>query len=118
MGLHSWDGIEREQMNALVSRQVIHSANMTVSRLHLKQGAVVPEHSHVNEQITVLEQGRLRFVLNGAETIVEAGQALVIPPNAVHRVEALEDSVAMDLFSPRREDWLRGDDAYLRQGAR
>lgn len=29
-------------------------------------------------------------------------------------VEALEDSVAMDLFSPIREDWIRGDYAYLR----
>jgi len=32
-----------------------------------------------------------------------------------HSVEALEDCVALDLFSPRREDWLRGDDAYLRK---
>ncbi len=31
-----------------------------------------------------------------------------------HRVVALEDSVAMDVFAPVREDWLRGDDAYLR----
>jgi hypothetical protein len=29
-------------------------------------------------------------------------------------VEALEDSVVLDAFSPRREDWIRGDDAYLR----
>jgi len=29
-------------------------------------------------------------------------------------VEALEDSLAVDLFSPPREDWIRGDDAYLR----
>jgi hypothetical protein len=32
-----------------------------------------------------------------------------------HAAEALEDSVALDLFSPVREDWLRGDDAYLRR---
>jgi hypothetical protein len=29
-------------------------------------------------------------------------------------VEALEDSQATDLFSGRREDWISGDDAYLR----
>ena len=29
--------------------------------------------------------------------------------------EALEDSVALDVFSPVREDWVRGDDAYLRR---
>jgi quercetin dioxygenase-like cupin family protein len=37
-----------------------------------------------------------------------------IPPDAPHRVEALEDSVAIDLFAPPRLDWIRGDDAYLR----
>jgi hypothetical protein len=30
-------------------------------------------------------------------------------------VIALEDTVALDLFAPRREDWIRGDDAYLRR---
>ena len=39
---------------------------------------------------------------------------VAIPPNAPHLVEALEDSLATDLFSPIREDWIRGDDAYLR----
>jgi len=28
---------------------------------------------------------------------------------------ALEDSAAMDIFTPRREDWISGDDAYLRR---
>jgi hypothetical protein len=33
-------------------------------------------------------------------------------------VEALEDSLATDLFTPAREDWIRGDDAYLRKSSR
>jgi quercetin dioxygenase-like cupin family protein len=40
---------------------------------------------------------------------------LMIPANVPHTVEALEDSVAVDINSPVREDWLRGDDAYLRR---
>jgi quercetin dioxygenase-like cupin family protein len=39
---------------------------------------------------------------------------LCIPPNVPHSVESLEDCVAVDIFSPVREDWVRGDDAYLR----
>jgi len=38
-----------------------------------------------------------------------------IPPHVPHSAQALEDSVAVDLFSPIREDWIRGDDAYLRK---
>ena len=87
---------------------------MTVARIRLLKGAVVPMHHHVNEQISMIEYGRLRFVVAGEERILTAGEALAIPPNAPHLVEALEDSLATDLFAPVREDWIRGDDAYLR----
>jgi quercetin dioxygenase-like cupin family protein len=115
MKLYHWDRIEKEQMNPHFARQVIHSQTMTVARVYLAKGAVVPLHSHPNEQITLLERGKLRFVVDGEEKLVQGGAAVQIPPNAPHVVEALEDSVAVDLFSPVREDWLRGDDSYLRR---
>lgn len=101
-------------MNALVSRKVLHTGLLTIARLELKCGAVVPEHHHENEQVSMVESGSLRFVLEGKEVVVGAGRMLTIPPNAPHSVFALEDSVAIDVFTPRREDWIRGDDAYLR----
>lgn len=115
MALHNWGEMPEEQMNPLVGRKVIHGETMTVARLRLAKGAVVPLHHHVSEQITNVEQGRLRFVLGGEEVFVGAGESLLIPPNVAHEVEALEDSVALDLFSPPREDWKRGDDSYLRK---
>jgi quercetin dioxygenase-like cupin family protein len=115
MKLHVWNDIPVEQLNDLVTRQVLHSDLITMSRLCLKKGAVVPRHQHVNEQITTLEKGRLRFIFDDEELVVQTGESLQIPSNVSHRVEALEDSVALDLFSPVREDWIRGDDAYLRR---
>jgi quercetin dioxygenase-like cupin family protein len=115
MPTYRWDRIANERMSALVSRQVIHGDTMTVARIDLKKGASVPEHSHVNEQISMVESGTVRFVLAGVEKIVKSGDILRIPPNLPHSAEALEDSVAVDLFSPRREDWIRGDDSYLRK---
>ena len=115
MELYHWAAIEEEQLNPLISRRVIHTERMTVCRIRLKKGAVVPMHSHENEQITMLEEGALRFIFEQGDKILRAGETLAIPPHAPHRVEALEDSLAMDLFSPVREDWRRGDDAYLRQ---
>jgi quercetin dioxygenase-like cupin family protein len=114
--LHIWKSIAVEPMNDLVTRQVIHTASMTVSRLVLKKGAVVPRHSHPNEQITNVESGSLRFLFDDGEVLVKTGESLEIPGDLAHAVEALEDSVALDLFAPPREDWIRGDDAYLRRG--
>ena len=115
MKLHRWSEIPVEQLNPLVTRQVVHSDQMTISRLNLKKGAIVPRHHHVNEQVSNVESGRLRFVFDDGETLVEAGDSLQIPSQAPHMVEALEDCVVVDIFSPVREDWLRGDDAYLRR---
>jgi quercetin dioxygenase-like cupin family protein len=102
-------------MNPLVTRQVIHSERMTISRLVLKKGATVSRHHHDNEQITLLESGKLKFKFDDEEVILEAGQAMQIVPDRPHAVEAIEDSVACDVFAPVRADWLSGDDSYLRR---
>lgn len=115
MQRYEWNSIEREQLNPTFARQVIHGDTMTVARVYLKKGCIVPEHSHPNEQISMMEQGVLRFMFGSDEVIVKAGETLRIPANVPHSAEALEDSVATDLFSPPRQDWISGDDAYLRR---
>src|SRR5688500_20028656 len=105
MKLHRWSEIPVESLNPLVDRQALHCDQMTMSWLTLKKGAVVTRHHHVNEQITTMEKGRLRFIFDDSELIVEAGDSLQIPSNVPHSVEALEDSVALDLFATVREDW-------------
>jgi quercetin dioxygenase-like cupin family protein len=113
--LYHWNTIKKEQLNPLLMRQVIYGEKLTVSRLELGKGCVVPEHAHENEQMSVLLTGRLRFHLSGREVMLEAGSVLHIPSNAPHDVLALEDSTVMDVFAPPRDDWRTGDDAYLRR---
>ena len=115
MLLYRWNQVEKEQLNPLVARQAIHGETMTVARFEMRRGGCVPEHSHPNEQISMVETGRLKFLLGGREVIVGAGETLQIPPHLPHSAEALEDVTVVDLFSPPREDWMRGDDAYLRK---
>src|SRR6266576_4172893 len=100
MQLYEWNQIEKEQMSPVFARQVIHTDAMTVARVYLKKGCSVPEHSHHNEQISMVEKGSLRFVLGGVEKIVKAGEVLQIPPHVQHSAEALEDCIAVDMFSP------------------
>jgi quercetin dioxygenase-like cupin family protein len=115
MQTYNWDTVKKEQMNPLLVRQAIHSEKMTIARLEMSKGCLVPEHSHHNEQISTVQQGRIKFVLGGTETILGPGQVLRIPPHVLHSAEALDDAIGVDLFSPPREDWIRGDDAYMRK---
>ena len=114
--LHRWDDIVPEQMNALTARQYVVGTNTMLARLVLKKGALVPLHEHMHEQISHVVEGALKFLLEEKEVTVRAGEILCIPPLVPHGVTALEDSVALDIFNPPRQDWIDGDDAYLRSG--
>ena len=115
MPVYRWNEVQKERMNPLVERQAIHGQTVTMARFEMRKGALVPEHSHHNEQISTVEKGRLKFLLGGKEVIVGTGDLLFIPPHTPHSAEALEDSVGVDVFTPLREDWIRGDDSYLRK---
>jgi quercetin dioxygenase-like cupin family protein len=72
----------------------------------LKQGHTLPRHSHPNEQIGYLVKGRI--ILSIADQVYEtvAGDSWCIPGNVEHSAEIIEDSIAIEVFSPVREDYL------------
>ena len=111
-----WADIKEEKLNDKISRKLAVGKNEMIGRLHLAKGAIVPPHKHVSEQITMVMSGAIRFEIAGKDITVRGGEVLVIPPNVVHSAVALEDSDDIDAFSPLREDWLSGDDAYLKTG--
>ncbi len=115
----NWDDIPIEPLNPLIGRQFLVGTNVMIARVLLKQGAVVPLHNHHNEQVSYILEGALKFILKAdtgdKEIIVRAGEVLCIPPNLPHEAHALEDTVALDIFNPPRQDWIDRDDAYLRK---
>jgi quercetin dioxygenase-like cupin family protein len=72
-------------------------------------------HNHHNEQISQLLSGSIRFIVDGKEIMLRPGEFLFIPPHIPHSAEALEDSLAIDTFTPPRQDWIDGTDQYLRK---
>jgi quercetin dioxygenase-like cupin family protein len=112
--LYRWADMALEQMNPLTTRQYVVGTNTMLARLVLKKGAHVPLHKHMHEQISHVVEGALSFSLDEKKMTVRAGEILCIPPYLPHEVTALEDSVALDIFNPPRQDWIDGDDSYLR----
>ena len=120
--LYRWTDIPAEPLSPTLTRQFLSGAQCMMARIVLTKGCIVPRHSHPNEQIAFILSGSLRFTL-GADPAtadiktVNTGEILVIPADLPHSAVALEDTIDFDLFAPPREDWIRGDDAYLRHGA-
>ena len=109
-----WSEEPVEQLSPSIGRRMLHTETMTVAWITLAKGALVPRHQHPNEQIATVLEGRLRFSVDGEEIVAATGESVPLAANVPHEVEALEESVVLDVFSPVREDWVRGDDAYLR----
>ncbi len=116
--LLQWDDVPMETVNPSMRRQIITGELLTVARIYLKDGFLVPMHSHHNEQITQVISGVLKFRLgeDGDEAIdVGPGQVIVIPANLPHEARVVGDVVETDMWAPRRDDWLNQTDDYLRQ---
>ena len=114
---YRWDELPHEQLSPLIGRRLINGDEMMIAQVYLAKGAIVPKHSHENEQLTYILEGRLRFWLGEDESeVVEVGarEVLHIPAHLTHKAEALEDTLDVDVFHPPRQDWLDGSDAYLR----
>lgn len=115
---HRWNDMPRQPVTEAIDRRIINGERMMLAHVYLKKGAIVPRHSHDNEQLTYILEGALKFSLGpeGAEQlVVRAGEVLVIPPNVPHQAEALEDTLDVDVFCPPRQDWLDGTDDYFRR---
>ena len=110
-----WDEVEREVMNPLLERQLIVGQDVMLARLLLRKGCVLPMHSHLNEQLSMIFSGALKFWIDGKELVVRGGEVLTIPPNLPHKAEALEDTTGIDVFHPPRADWINKTDSYLRK---
>lgn len=113
-----WDDMPKERVSDQLDRRLITGERMMLAHVYLKKGCLVPKHRHENEQLTYILEGALHFWLGddeGEEVVVRAGEVLTIPSNLPHKALALEDTVDVDVFSPPRQDWLDGTDAYLRK---
>jgi quercetin dioxygenase-like cupin family protein len=90
-----------------VTRNVLLSCGKLMAvRLDFRKGAVVNQHSHPHEQIGYIVQGSFEFTIGGETKILKTGDSYYMPSNVVHGAKALEESVAIDIFTPIREDYL------------
>ena len=115
---YRWKDVSREQVTPQLGRRIVTGDRVMLASVELTQGCVVPRHAHVHEQITHVLEGCLRLFVgeDGAEQYdLRAGDVICLPSNVPHAAEALEETRVLDVFSPPREDWLNGTDAYLRE---
>jgi quercetin dioxygenase-like cupin family protein len=85
----------------------VHTERMTAAYFRIKAGAITPEHSHVQEQISNVISGQFELTVDGTDHLLEPGKVFAIPSGIRHKGRAITDCTIIDIFSPVREDYLK-----------
>ncbi|APU14129.1 cupin domain-containing protein [Actinoalloteichus fjordicus] len=94
----------------LLRRVLAYNDRLMLVEHVMEKGSVFPRHSHPHEQLAYLVSGRVR-VQAGDETFEAGpGDSFVVRGGIEHQVWALERSVALDVFTPHREDYVEWAD--------
>jgi quercetin dioxygenase-like cupin family protein len=104
----NWDTVPKEYLSDGIVRQMLHGERLMICRLTLAPGTTTAAHGHLHEQMTIVEKGRVRFILGPDEKIFGPGDVLLLPGGFWHGATMLDEEVVLiDIFSPIREDFLK-----------
>jgi quercetin dioxygenase-like cupin family protein len=96
----------RLALDGIEQKTLAYGDKTLMTEFLLRQGAVLPRHSHSHEQTGYLVKGRIRVSIGSNEHEARAGDSWCIPGGVEHGAIILEDSVAIEVFSPVRDDYL------------
>ncbi len=77
-----------------------------MAKFRLQKGKELPEHDHPHEQTGLLISGRINLLIDGKVHEAHPGDSWCISGGVRHSAEVIEDSIAIEVFSPVREDYL------------
>ena len=87
-------------------KTLVYGEKTLLAEFILTKGSMIPEHAHPYEQTGYLVKGKLCFTIGSEIIDAEPGDSWCIPSDKIHGAEVLEDSLAIEMFSPVREDYL------------
>jgi quercetin dioxygenase-like cupin family protein len=100
----------------ITRRTVAHGKTMYQMMANLAAGSVMPPHSHQQEQIVHIIEGKMRLIVDGVPHELSTGDSFYLASNVSHGVETLVATRVLDTFSPPRNDYLAIDEK-VRHGA-
>ena len=91
------EGVERKTL--------LYGESMLMTDFKLSGGYVLPVHSHPQEQTGYLVSGHIVLSIENEEYDMLPGDAWTVKGGLKHGAKIIDDSVAIEVFSPVREDY-------------
>jgi quercetin dioxygenase-like cupin family protein len=87
-------------------KTLVHGEKTLMVEFQMKKGALLPRHSHPHEQTGYLVSGRMDLTIDAETFSVNHGDSWCIAGDIEHNAVILEDTIAIEVFSPVRADYL------------
>ena len=87
-------------------KTLVHGDNTLMTEFRLEKGCTLPLHAHPHEQTGYLVSGRIILQIGDQSFECGPGDSWCVPGDVQHGAQTLEDAVAIEVFSPVREDYL------------
>jgi len=84
-----------------------HNPKLLVVQNRLDKDWIGKTHSHPHDQAVYVVSGHLRVTCAGQIVDLKTDDSFVVAGGIDHQVTALEESVAIDLFTPCRDEFLK-----------
>ena len=93
-------------LEGIEQKTLVYGEKTLMTEFKLKKGYTLPLHKHPNEQTGYLVEGKIILTLGNEKHEVVPGDSWTIPGNVEHGAKIIEDSIALEVFSPVREDYI------------
>ena len=94
------------RIKGINQKTLVYGEKTLLTEFQFAKGSTVPSHFHPNEQTGYLVSGHMVFIAGNERYNALPGDSWCIAADVEHRAEIIEDSVAVEVFSPVREDYL------------
>jgi len=96
----------KRAMPGIEQKTLVYGEKTLMVEFRLDKGAILPQHAHPHEQTGYLVSGQIRLAIGAEIHEVNPGDSWCIAGGVRHSAEILEDSVAVEVFSPVRKEYL------------
>lgn len=81
-------------------KPLLKGDHMSLLEVHLQPGVASATHAHAHESLIYVVRGRLRTTIGSEIALLGPGDAGRHPANVAHSVEALEETLFVEVKSP------------------
>ena len=101
----SWTETQKEHLDPKLSQQIFTSQNVMVVHYIYEPGLEFEKHSHPQEQVTIIQTGRLVIDIEGEKVELGEGDICAIAPNVAHSTIVLGNDYvdSISIFTPITE---------------